>query len=83
MPYGDIFFVGNKNIEKFKWGKPKNLDYLKVDELRKKYWGFKLNKENNKPKVDFVGQALSLVTVDTPYRLENWESVLSRKDIDL
>ncbi len=55
-----------------------------MDELRKKYWGFKLNKENNKPKVGFCWSSSILSDGRHTHHteLENWESVLSRKDID-
>ena len=86
VPMGDIFlWFLNKNIEKLEAGETlKNLDYLKVDELRKQYWGFKLNKENNKPKVGFCWSSSILSDGRHTHHteLENWESVLSRKDID-
>ena len=86
VPMGDVFlWFLNKNIEKLETGKTLNgLDYLKVDELRKKYWGFKLNRENGKPKVGFCWSSSILSDGRNTHhtQLEDWKSVLSRDDVD-
>ena len=86
IPVGDVFlWFLEKNIKKFECGETlKGLDYLKVDELRKKYWGFKLNKENGKPKVGFCWSSSILSQGrDTHHtQLEDWEKVLRRDDVD-
>ena len=86
IPIGDVFlWFLEKNIEKLDSGQTlKSLDYIQVDELRKKYWEFKLNKENGKPKVGFCWSSSILSQGrDTHHtQLDDWKNVLRRDDVD-
>ena len=86
VPLGDIFlwFI-SKNIEKIEAGETFNgLSYLKVDELRKKYWELKFDHENGKPKVGFCWSSSILTDGRDMHhtQLEDWKSLLSRDDVD-
>ena len=86
IPLGDVFvWFLEKNITRLENGETlEGLNYLKVDALRKKYWEFKLNKENKKPKIGFCWSSSILSDGRNTHhtQLEDWTNLLSRDDVD-
>ena len=84
VPLGDIYLrMLSKNISIFEKGEClKNKHFLKVDELRKKYWEFKLPKDG-KPKIGFAWTSKKLDSGRTKHhtQLEDWFQVLEREDV--
>ena len=84
VPLGDLYLrMLSKNISIFEQGKTlTNKHYLKVDELRKKYWGFKLP-DDGKPKIGFAWTSKKLDGGRKKHhtQLKDWNSILQRDDV--
>lgn len=84
VPLGDLYLrMLAKNISIFEQGKTlTNKHYLKVDELRKKYWGFKLP-DDGKPKIGFAWTSKKLDGGRHRHHteLKDWTVILERDDV--